>query len=307
MTYLPPSSEQVYLIGSRAQTWFMNIYKHICTDARIPMTIVLQNLIGCWICEKALMRYVGKPDIYSIAGKIQKHLDIKGREAFSELLNSDAALVLLSAGILRALDSKSETIELFIQEVAAGLNGHEDRDKTETTELFATRFLLHKLHLHQDLCTYSINWPQISSEKNLFQADESVIRALASDIAAATSFGQRFPSVEPALLKQLAIVLPVWTLFYLRQYNLEMGTLLLRTMNYLHLREDIAFQECLNFVLAQQQLDGCFGFLAPEVSRLQSNKSDFNDAFELYLPLTVSCLWAIAEATNPDFILFSSI
>ena len=154
--------------------------------------------------------------------------------------------------------------------------------------------------------TPSIDLSQIRSEKDLFRADESLIRSLATDIAASTAYGRDAFAPEPELLEQLATVIPVWMLCYLRQYNLEMGTLLLRTMNYLHL-QDIAFSTALNFVLMQQQPDGRFGFLGPEASQLRSTKPQFNEEFDLYLPLTVSCLWAIAETTNPDFILFNSI
>lgn len=307
MAYLPLSPDKVTLLGSRARIWLLELYELIGSDTRIPISSILQILVGCWICEKALGADTGKPDAQFLACELQRRLDLREQEGFSALLSSDAALVLLSAGILRAFDSRSATIELFIQKVASGLQMHVDQDQPEAAELFATRFLLHNLHMHPYLDTYRINSAQISPGTNLFQADESIIRSVATDIAAVTIYGQRPPSANPELFEQLAVALSVWMLYYFRKYNLEIGTLLLRTMNYLHLRGDRAFQMGLNFVLAQQQPDGRFGFLAPEVFHLRSTKPDFDETFDLYLPLTVSCLWAIAEVTDPDFILFSSI
>jgi hypothetical protein len=147
----------------------------------------------------------------------------------------------------------------------------------------------------------------IPAETNLFQADEPVIRLLTAAIAATTAYGQYPPSGEPEFLEQLAVALPIWMLYYLRQHNLEVGALLLRTMNYLNLQEDPAFQMGINFVLAQQQLDGRFGFLASEIVKLRENKPNLDERLEIYLPITISCLWTIAEITEPDFILFSSI
>lgn len=308
VTDLPSSFEQVTLVGYRARIWLLEVCEHICADAQTPMSSILQTFVGCWICEQALVPDTGERDILSLAREVQKRFDdLEEQETFSALLSSDAALVLLSAGILRALDSKSATIELFVQEVASNVQTTEDQDQTDTAELFAARFLLNCLHLHPDPGTYSISTPRISPPTNLFQADESVVRSLAADIAASTAYGQRPPLAEPKFLEQLAVVLPVWMLYYLRQHNLEIGTLLLRTMNYLHLQGDPAFQMGLNFVLAQQQPDGRFGFLAPEISQLRSTKPQLDEVLELYLPITISCLWAIAEVTNPDFILFRSI
>ncbi|MGI0014511.1 MAG: DUF6895 family protein, partial [Nitrososphaera sp.] len=305
-TCLPPSAEQVSLLAFRARTWLQGLSELTCSDTRIPMTSILQIFVGLWICEKALGTDTGKSVAQSLACEVQRRLDLEEQDASSALLRCDAALVLLSAGILRVFDSKSTTMELFIQKVAFSIQVHEDQDQTEAAELFATRFILHNLHLHPEPGTYRVNSPRITSGMNLFQADESVIRLVTANIAAATAYGQKPPSVEPELLEQLAIALSVWMLYYLRQYNLEVGTLLLRTMNYLHLREVAAFQTGLNFVIAQQQPDGRFGFLAPEASHIRSIKPDLDEILDLYLPLTVSCLWAIAEATDPDFILVSS-
>ena len=299
-------SEEMSLIGPRAGTWLQGLFEPICADARIRMTSILQALTGYWICEKALGVDMGKPDTQSLAREVQRRLNLDEQEAFSALLSSDAALIFLCAGILRAFGNENTMMESFIREVASGIQMHKDQDQVEAAELFTARFLLHKLDLHPCPDTCGIDSSRISHITNLFQADESVVRSLAADIAATTVYGQKPPSAEPELLKQLTVVIPIWMLCYLRQHNLEMGALLLRTMNYLRLQEDIAFQMGFNFVLEQQQLDGHFGFLAPEISRFRSMKPCPDVTFELYLPFTVSCLWVIAEVMNPEFVLVKS-
>ena len=300
------SSDQLQLVGSRARAWLLRLCEQ--ADRQTPLSNILQILVGCWICEKALTTDIAQPGCPSMARVIQRRLDMDlGKEgALSALLSCDAALVLLSAGILRALGSESATIELFIQRAALSIQMHKDEDEAEAGELFAARFLLHKLHLHPPLGMYRINAPQILPGTNLFQADLPVIRSLSADIAAATTCGQRPPSAEPEPPEATSYCATSLDARYFRQYNLEIGTLLLRSTNYLGLRADRAFQMGLTFVLAQQQVDGRFGFLAPEISRLRSIKPNLDDVFDIYLPLTVSCLWAIAEATYPTFILFCS-
>jgi hypothetical protein len=304
MTYLAPLPRQVSFTGSRACTWLLGLYELMHADTSIPITSLLQTLVGCWICEKALMERVRQSGAQSLALEVQKRLEI-AEEALPTLLSSDAALVLLSAGILRKLNVRNAVIELLIEQIASTIQI--DRDQPDITEIFTTHFLLRNLNTHIAPCSYTFTSPWNVHGINPFQPNELVIRSLTADIAAVTAYGQKTLSAEPEFLRELVIVLPIWMLYYLHQHNLEVGTLLLRTMSYLHLREDMAFQMGLNFILAQQQLDGRFGFLAPEISRLRSIKPGFDDLFELYLPLTVSCLWAIAEATDPGFILFSSI
>ncbi len=307
MSLLPPSSEQISFCGSRARSWLLGLNKLIGVDTSISIASILQILVGCWICENALVRDGEQTGVQSLARELHRRLNDGGQEVFSGLLNCDAALILLSAGILRTLNIRNDAIEFFIQKVKVTLQAYKDQDQIEASELFVTRFLLHNLDSHPSLDTYVVNLPHNALETKLFQADELIIRSLAADIAAATAYGKKLPSADPELLGRLVVVLPVWMLYYLRQHNLEIGTLLLRTMNYLHLRDDFAFQMSLNFILAQQQLDGRFGFFAPEISQLQSFKPHFDNIFALYLPITLSCLWAIAETTNPHFILFSSI
>ena len=99
------------------------------------------------------------------------------------------------------------------------------------------------------------------------------------------------------------MVVPVWMLSSLREYDLELGALLLRTMGYLKLRRDPVLREGLDFLLVQQQPDGRFGFLGREVARRRGAGARRDAVWALYVPITLCCLWALAEASNPRFVL----
>jgi hypothetical protein len=303
MNYLSPISKQMSFIGTRARTWLLASSELIDTNHNVPITSIFQLLIGSWICEEVFIKDAKQTATVSLASKVHRWLDLEEQTAFSALMNSDAALIFLSAGILRTVGKENPIIESFIQQIASEIQMSKDQDDSEFMQLFATRYLLHKLRLHPDPM-HAIAPLRNNIDTNLFQADELEIRTLAGNLATTTAYGQRPPSAEPAFLEQLVVVLPIWMLYYFRQHNLEIGTLILRAMNYLHLKKDKAFQMGLDFVLAQQQLDGRFGLLGPEISRLRSTKQDFGEIFELYLPLTISCLWTVAEAADPNFKLF---
>lgn len=274
---------------------------------------MFQSLVGCWICEKALALATNEdlPCTLSLAQEIQRHLDHKEQDPVSAFLQCDAALLLVSVGILRALHCASESLEFFIQNLLTSTKMHipQKQLQEQSVELFTIYLLLNQLRLYEAPGEYTFHFPPAFLQMNVFQVEDALIRSLAAEIAAATNHGQKTLIAEQEALSQLVVGLPIWTLFYLRQYNLEMGALLLRTMSYLHMKEDTAFQMGLSFICDQQQLAGYFGFLGLEVSKLRMGKvnSSFDEVLDLYLPLTLSCLWTIAEAIPPNFVLFRSV
>src|SRR6266566_1008493 len=99
MSLLPPSSEQISFCGSRARSWLLGLNKLIGVDTSISIASILQILVGCWICENALVRDGEQTGVQSLARELHRRLNDGGQEVFSGLLNCDAALILLSAGI----------------------------------------------------------------------------------------------------------------------------------------------------------------------------------------------------------------
>src|SRR2546421_7349803 len=171
MNYLSPVSKQIGLIGTRARTWLLALSELIDTDHNVPITSILQLLIGCWICEEVLIRDAEQTATLSLASKVHRCLDFEEQAAFSALLSSDAALIFLSAGILRTLDKENPIIESFIQQIALEIQMHKDQDESEFMQLFATRYLLHKLCLHPEPNIHAITPLRNTIETNLFQAD----------------------------------------------------------------------------------------------------------------------------------------
>ncbi len=77
----------------------------------------------------------------------------------------------------------------------------------------------------------------------------------------------------------------------LRQYNFLTAGKLLRAILYL---DGGVVEEHLGFLCLHQRPEGAFGFLGPEEGKLPGLEADL----DLYLPVTVSCLWALAEGTG---------
>jgi hypothetical protein len=283
--------------AARASDWLAGLADGADGAGTPPLAGLLEVLVGCWICARGLAVDAGRGRLHAVAREVMQRLQRRA-QGHRALLRCDAALVLVCAGILRAQGYRSATLESFIRDVAASLPTR-GRGRPD---LFPVRFLLHRLGLHRGPGRCEIGAGAVLREANPFRGDESAMRSFASQVAAATSYGQTVCSRDTAVRERLAMVAPVWMLSCLREYDLELGALLLRTMGYLKLRQDRVFREGIDFLLEQQQPAGRFGFLARDLAGQRAGARR-DAAWALYVPITVCCLWAIAEASNPGFVL----
>jgi hypothetical protein len=293
---------QINLIGSRARDWLVGLQKLVDGHANATMRHALQILMGLWICERALL---DDKAFSCTKSQLQNVCQCTAslEDGFTALLHADPPLVLLSTGILRFFNFQNIQLELFAQEISHMLQEHADHSDEEANELFVTRFLLHSLHLHASLPSYRMREMPAC---DLIQADDMVTRSLVTGITAATQYGQIMLTTGKNFAQALHAILPILMVHYFGIYNLELGMDLLRCLHYLNLHENRSFYTGLNFLIAQQQQGGHFGFLARETSPLPISGNQFELDLNIYLPHTVSFLWTLAEITNPQFILANS-
>jgi hypothetical protein len=121
-------------------------------------------------------------------------------------------------------------------------------------------------------------------------ASRQEVEDLALSIHAWTGCGTRPVVLEPedAWIPEMLAGLATHCL---RQYNFLTAGKLLRAIVYLG---GGAVEEHLGFLCLHQRPEGAFGFLGPEEGKLRDREADV----DLYLPVTVSCLWALAEGAG---------
>ena len=135
-------------------------------------------------------------------------------------------------------------------------------------------------------------------DQKLLLADKTDIEGICKQIATATLLGMRRPATADTAA--LLTVLPVIMLQKLREYDLVLGSNLLRTIKYLGVAKSIEASYAIEYLQTQQHSDGRFGYYARELRELQDL---VNPELHLYLPVTVSVVWAIVEALTPNFTL----
>jgi hypothetical protein len=139
----------------------------------------------------------------------------------------------------------------------------------------------------------------------LLREDRDAIRAACRDIAGACFFGTRPLDLPRARRSELGEAFGFILMEALRRYDLETGALALRTLVYLRAGRRRPVRLAADYLVAQQQDDGRLGYLGREIAKTADPRLDPD--VEIYLPMTVSVLWSLAEALVPRFRAFSSL
>jgi hypothetical protein len=296
------SATQLHRIGTRSRDWLWELQHHSHPGSQFTIRHAFQILLGLWICEQGLLENTEPSSTRLYAYEVGQYIP-EDADDVADLFSSDPTLALFALGILRFFNIHNSQLELFAVHLSRLLQGYCDQDDLEANELFLTRFLLQRLHLHSPLPPYSL---KEFSTCDLVNADDITIGNVVKNITAATQYGQAMPTTKKDFLQALSSFLPVFMLNYFRLYNLEIGMQILRALRYLQPGKDRGLETGLKFLVAQQQHNGRFGFFAHEMAQLHISEAKYEQDFKLYLPLTVSFVWTIAETAHSQFILAQS-
>jgi hypothetical protein len=296
------SAERIKDLSTCARKWLVALQKERERKHHTALVATLQILSGLWICEKGLSDEGALSAIRTQIQIVLQQIDTLP-EISAALLHAGPLLVLTSTGILHALQIQNRHLEAFASEIAHSLQCHTDQNDADANELFLTRFLLYRLHLHPPLCAYGFR--ELAAQE-LLLADERILRSLTTDIIAATQFGQIKIATRNQFFQTLTALLPTLIIDAFRGYHLERGMELLRCLRYLNVAKMRSIHTSVDFLLAQQQSCGKFGFFAPDLALLQSSATSFELDLKIYLPYTISFLWTLAEIVQPAFTLVTS-
>lgn len=280
----------------KASNWLTMLEK---SHSNLTLNPLLQILLAKWTVGQAVQSR--KMGVHGTAKRLVNYIESECQRDISTLGSVDAALVLLCLGVVRKLGLHSPSLEGYAIRCAETI-------KAETSinvDPYFCTYLLTRLGLLQHKPSKKTMELQIELGNDWFRADQVFIYRISKIVAYSTKFGKAKPNLETNTLAYLKAGVEMWMLNSLYRYNLELGSLLLRDMIYLRMRKEQSFREGLGFIVTQQQFDGRFGFFGPEISKLHSIRSQFNEDLELYLPITLSCLWTIAESKG-SFLLFDS-
>jgi hypothetical protein len=255
----------------------------------------LRILIGHWICERGLGDAAATTE--SFAGRLANSVSVSMTD---EVLKCEPGSLLLSLGILRTYNHHSDVLERSAAELVEAYSRH----RVESiNSLFDIRFLAHQLGLGPRPTDDAGDIAILESRVDPIWSSHDSVRRTVRAICRITEYGGRNLD-ERQTHPLLTVALPIWTIAYLREDNLELAASLMRCLSYLQLCTSPALSTAIIHLASQQRPDGGFQSGADPTLRVIGAVTD---AEETVLRLNLSCLWALAEATNPDFVLLRSV
>jgi hypothetical protein len=258
---------------------------------------LLQVLFGVWLCERAVRGARRSSEFTALVASVAERLDRTVAAGEFDPSAHDATLLLLSHHILVEHGRPARGLTDFAQDLnAMSVSPH----ATSTTTLLA------QLGYRSCPARTTLTVADVEGDAGrLLQADACRIRAVCDLVGGATRFGLIPLAADRAVRESLTLALPIVLALSLRHNDLETGTAVLRTLRYLRLTRTRVARQAISHIADQQQGDGRFGYLAAEVAAATRAQGwlPFDAGRRLYLPITVSCLWALADATVPRFTL----
>jgi hypothetical protein len=304
VTNMNRSSSELAALFARSRDGLLSL----CASEFQKVTPRLEHLmtvaLGLWICKSAVND--DSISMQLIAEKIESGLASAESRGTFEPFAYDSKLLLLIFELLAVHNCRSPGIERFAKLIASEIGSLQ----TIPPRLIGEALLLS----HHGLCappavpllrTHDISVHGMS----LLRMERPDLLSMFGGIAAASHFGLGFLTAERPVHLMLKELLPSLLLQTLREYDLDLGATILRNMIYVGLRGCRAFQLGVEFLMDQQDSQGRFGRLAKEAGALcESGTIDADDVTtRLYLPITVNCLWALAESVYPSFTLVDSL
>jgi len=250
-----------------------------------------QALLAVWLAGKAGATRAAS-HLEACSASTQEAIEQESRAGSFDPYQHDPKLLLLSRVAMRECGIDSPALARFSCEIA---------EATRMMRLIPARLsgVVLLLEVLNDLptgTTSTIDLQLRAPDRSLLRLDPSEVRAICNQIAASSLFGLRpLPARSAARIRSQ---LPIMMLQRLREYDLMLGAVTIRTLKYLGAGACEEVAQAIEYLLSQQQVDGRFGFYAPELS---SGMELQNADLELYLPVTVSVLWALAEVSVRGF------
>jgi hypothetical protein len=251
---------------------------------------VLQALFGLSIVHRAGLTH--ERNVHAIAVRAAEGIaDDVAREVFDPY-SYDLSLLLFCLRCLNEQGQEAEALTQFAREVASVLQRLDSvpaRLALEAQLLTSLGYAVPPVDPGGSTC---IPDPPTA----LLTSDVEQIRSTCNWALGASFGGGKFVTAPGH--GELVEVLGALLLHKLREYDLILGSALLRTVCYLAAADRAECRHAVGYLLAQQQTDGAFGYFARET---QDSGAVVDPVIELHLPITVSVTWAICQHAIPGF------
>jgi len=233
------------------------------------------------------------------AETIQPFIEILNRRSFESLLDSSPSLVLLCACIADRCGGRAPAVLMDYAELSAsGIRGQPSG--VSDPSLILPALLAWQLGL---LAGPPQAYESSVEPERLIGSGPEAARSAMVVLEACTMFGLRRVSTPPLL----AEVLEAIAVDRLQDYDLELACRVMRARRYVDSTTSLAVTEFRDFIVANQDDEGSFGLYDRESEVLRTAANSKSADLSLKLPVTLACLWTLAEMDRDDYLIVRDI
>jgi hypothetical protein len=289
----PPRLERRLDAARAAGSWLGRLTDDVLSEAGPQAGLLSQLLLGIWAA--AALAGAGLNTVATEVRRIGRRL--AERDALNDLSWADTSAT-QSLLVARVLEHYEIVVPYLHASDGFVARAVQTLEVTDDPALNEPRIVLQNAgRLPESPCP-GAGEVVAHAEGLRLGADPEEIDALVDRVEAHTAFATRPSQLRPRD-GWTAEVLAGVAVYCLRRYDFIRGTRLIRALRALEPLNPTSLDllhHCLNFIYFNQRPDGAFGFLAPEAHGLEAAEPDRDAERALALPVTVNCLWALAEA-----------
>ena len=253
----------------------------------------LRAIIACAVCRDFCPRRALR--CRELASAFVKAI---GRATLRTLLECGGPLVLLGYLAASRLQMSAPTLARYAQIAVQELR--ESSASAANREMAASATLLWRIGL---LAGAPQRPPlRVDAQAALFASRAKALAALAN-LEAATAFGTKAITAEDALTD----VLDAAAMAGLQDCDFDFACRALRARSYLSNGAHLATKTARRFLLSNQDFDGSFGFFDREIELLRFKSCRPDPRVRVKMPVTLACLWTIAEMESSNYRLFRDV
>src|SRR6266508_2746421 len=247
---------------------------------RASLRHALQGLLGVCACGRARG---GESAAAQLSDLVDAGLAKLGHEAEAGSFNPyahDPKLLLVCISVFEGEGHNAPAIRTFADSIAGALASLPQIPARQA----GVAAVLDELG-YPGISAAALPVPDEPDFDALLRGGPEAVRAACSSVAAATHFGAR--RIDVVRFEALRRALPIVLLQSLRSYDLDTAAMLVRTSRYLRMRSSGRIQEGIAFLVDQQK------------------RGRLDEVLTLYLPVTSTCAWALAEVLSDQCVLFA--
>jgi hypothetical protein len=256
----------------------------------------LQALLTAFLCE-----WYGEFDredsLSTLIAEEIKNLDDHQGAIVSEFKEVDPLLFAITSTILKGKGIKIKGMNNHLEDLYADIERivAEGHVGNAPIRFYALCHILGKIGMPEALSCIPQDFNTSISLPEIYESGLEKIQELCDKIDLITRYGEEPQVIEKGTVQILHDALPPIMFACFRNYKIEVGARLLRTLNYLGIRGR-ALEEGVAFLVFQQRSTGAFGYLNPLAKESAERYLGREVAF--FLPMTLVSLWTLGECTT---------